>query len=48
MTVNQALSSYELSNLTGYSHYIIHFAFYTLAGVGKWSEIVVQTEEDGR
>ena len=48
MTVNEALSSYELSGLTGYSYYIINFAFYTLAGVGKWTEIVVETVEDGR
>ena len=47
-TVNTFESSYELHNLTGYSHYIIKFAFYTLAGIGKWTQVVIETEEDGR
>ncbi len=47
-TVSKFKSTYELYNLTGYSHYIVKFAVYTLAGIGKWSEIVVETEEDGR
>ena len=47
-TVNKIASTYELYNLTGYSHYIIRFAAYTLAGIGKWSEVIVMTKEDGR
>jgi hypothetical protein len=48
VTVNKFVSSYELNNLTGYSHYFINFAVYTLAGIGKWTEVVLETMEDGR
>ncbi|XP_028403045.1 uncharacterized protein LOC114525810 [Dendronephthya gigantea] len=46
VTENAMGSPYELNNMTGYSYYIIRFAVYTLAGIGKWSEVVIKTMED--
>jgi hypothetical protein len=47
-TVGQWETEVQLTNLMKFTNYSIKFAAMTVKGVGNWSKIMLQTDEDGR
>ena len=47
-TVEPWKTEVEIANLMKFTNYTIKFAAMTAKGVGNWSEIMVQTDEDGK
>ncbi len=47
-TVEPWVTEIELTNLMKFTNYSIKFAGLTAKGVGNWSEVMLQTAEDGK